>query len=270
MVTPEARREAVTMLKTRGLSARAACRLTGVSRSICQYKLKQPEKDRELSERLIAVSGSYPRFGYRRVAIMAKENPGRVWRLWGALKLALPRKRPRKRRVGSEIRLPGAVGPNHVWTYDFVQDRLANGGTFRLLCVLDEYTRYCLAIEVGKSIRSQDVMLTLSRLMHLHGKPQFIRSDNGPEFTAAAVMKWLRDNDIGPAYIKPGSPWQNGFVESFNGKLRDECLNREWFTTRRETKIVIERWRQFYNNERPHSSLGNKTPEQRRLENRSA
>lgn len=126
--------------------------------------------------------------------------------------------------------------------------------------MLDEHTRECLAIEVGKSLRRQDVILTLSRLMRLYGKPAFIRSDNGAEFTATTVMKWLRDQNVGPAHIKPGSSWQNGFVESFNGKLRDECRNREWFVTRREAKIVIEKWRQFYNNERPHSALGNRTP----------
>lgn len=113
-----------------------------------------------------------------------------------------------------------------MWTYDFVHDQLANGGQLKMLCVLGENTRECLAIEVGKSLRSQDVILTLSRLMSIYGKPSFIRSDNGAEFTAMAVMKWLRDQNIGPAYIKPGGPWQNGLVESFNGKLRDECLNR--------------------------------------------
>jgi putative transposase len=116
-----------------------------------------------------------------------------------------------------------------------------------------------LAIDVGKSLRNQDGILTLSRLMRLYGNPALIRSGNGAEFTATAVMKWLRDQNIGPTYIKPGSPWQNGFVESFNGKLRDKCLNREWFVTRREAKIVIEKWRQFYDNERPHSALGNRT-----------
>ena len=113
---------------------------------------------------------------------------------------------------------------------------------------------------VGKSLRSQDVIVTLSRVMRIYCKPAFIRSDNGAEFTATAVMKWLRDQNIGPAYIKPGSPWQNGFAESFNGKLRDECLNREWFVSRQEAKLIIEKWRHFYNNERLHSALGNRTP----------
>lgn len=260
MVTPAARREALDILKQKGLSERSACRIAGVSRRISSYQLKQPDKDKALGAKLIEASGRYPRFGYRRIAVMTGQSMGRVWRLWRALGLDLPRRRPRKRRCGSDIRIPGATGPNNVWTYDFVHDRLAGGGAFKMLCVLDEHTRECLAIEVGKSLRNQDVILTLSRLMRLYGKPAYIRSDNGAEFTATAVMKWLRDNNVGPAYIKPGSPWQNGFVESFNGKLRDECLNREWFVTRREAKIVIEKWRQFYNNERPHSGLGNRTP----------
>ena len=260
MVTPAARREALGILTGKGLSRRSACRIAGVSRRIGSYDLKQPDKDRAVAAQLIETSNRYPRFGYRRIAVMTKQSNGRVWRLWSRLGLNLPKRRPRKRRCGNDMRIPGATCPNSVWTYDFVHDRLANGSQLKLLCVLDEHTRECLAIEVGKSLRSQDVILTLSRLMRIYGKPAFIRSDNGGEFTATAVMTWLRDQNVGPAYIKPGSPWQNGFVESFNGKLRDECLNREWFVTRREAKILIEKWRQFYNNERPHSALGNRTP----------
>ncbi|WP_345305011.1 IS3 family transposase, partial [Lysobacter hankyongensis] len=170
------------------------------------------------------------------------------------------RRRPRRRRSGSDIRLPGAVRPNAVWSYDFVHDQMVDGRSLKLLCVIDEYTRECLAIEVGASLRAQDVVLTLSRLMRLYGKPAFVRSDNGAEFTAAKVMRWLRDAAIGPAFIAPGSPWQNGFVESFNGKLRDELLNREWFRSRAEAKVLIERWRQFYNERRPHSAHGYKPP----------
>jgi putative transposase len=256
MVTPVARREALALLKNKGLSERASCRMTGVSRQVGSYELKQPDKDRILTASLVEASGRYPRFGYRRIAVMTCQSAGRVWRLWNRLGLNLPKRRPRKRRCGTDIRIPGATQPNNVWSYDFVHDRLANGNPLKLLCVVDEHTRECLAIEVGKSLRNQDVILTLSRLMRLYGKPAFIRSDNGAEFTATAVMKWLRDQNIGPAYIKPGSPWQNGFVESFNGKLRDECLNREWFITRYEAKILIEKWRQFYNNEGPHVTAG--------------
>jgi len=136
----------------------------------------------------------------------------------------------------------------------------------KLLCVIDEHTRECLAIEVHRWIRSQDVILTLSRLMRIYGKPQYIRSDNGSEFTAAAVMRWLRDQNVGPVYIKPGSPWQNGFTESFNGKLRDECLNREWFTDLIEARHIIERWRCFYNDQRPHSAIGYRPPSQARAQ----
>lgn len=129
-----------------------------------------------------------------------------------------------------------------------------------MLCVIDERTCECLAIEVGASLRSQDVILTLSRLMHLCGKSAFVRSDNGVEFTAAKVMRWLRDAAIGPAFITPGSPWQNGFVESFNGKLRDELLNRKWFRSRAEATVPIECWRQFYKEQRPHSAHHYKAP----------
>lgn len=135
-----------------------------------------------------------------------------------------------------------------------MHDQLVDGRALKMLCVIDEYTRECLAIEVGASLRSQDVILTLSRLMRLYGKPAFVRSDNGAEFTAARVMRWLRDAASGPAFIAPGSPWQNGFVESFNGKLRDELLNREWFRSRAEARVLIERWRQFYSEHRPHSA----------------
>lgn len=141
-----------------------------------------------------------------------------------------------------------------------MHDQMVDGRVLKLLCVIDEYTRECLAIEVGARLRSQDVILTLSRLMRLYGKPAFVRSDNGAEFTAANVMRWLRDAAIGPAFIAPGSPWQNGFIESFNGKWRDELLNREWFRSRAEARMLIERWRQFYNEQRPHSALCYKTP----------
>jgi transposase InsO family protein len=170
--------------------------------------------------------------------------------------LNIPRRRPRRRRSGNDIRLPGAMRPNAVWSYDFVYDQMVDGRALKMLCVIDAYTRECLAIEVVASLRSQDVILTLSRLMRLYGKPAFVRSDNGAKFTATKVMRWLRDAAIGPAFIVPGSPWQNGFVESFNGKL----LNREWFRSRAEAKVPIERWRPFYSEQRPHSAHGYKPP----------
>ena len=260
MTTPSGRREALAALTRRGLSARAACRYLGMSRRVSGYLLRQPLKDHVVGGRLMRASQEVPRFGYRRMAAWLGLGEAQVRRLWRSLALNIPRRRPRRRRSGSDIRLPGSVRPNSVWSYDFVHDQLVDGRALKLLCVIDEYTRECLAIESGRSLRSQDVILTLSRLMRLYGKPAYIRSDNGAEFTAAAVMRWLRDQAIGPAFIAPGSPWQNGFVESFNGKLRDELLNREWFRTRAEAKVLIERWRQFYNEQRPHSAHGYKTP----------
>lgn len=260
MTSPPGRRAALVALTRRGLSQRKACRYLDLSRRIAGYALRQPAADQTLAERLLAASPQVPRFGYRRMAAWLGAGEARVRRLWRSLGLNIPRRRPRRRRSGSDIRLPGAVRPNAVWSYDFVHDQMVDGRSLKLLCVIDEYTRECLAIEVGASLRAQDVVLTLSRLMRLYGKPAFVRSDNGAEFTAAKVMRWLRDAAIGPAFIAPGSPWQNGFVESFNGKLRDELLNREWFRSRAEAKVLIERWRQFYNERRPHSAHGYKPP----------
>jgi transposase InsO family protein len=254
MTTPSGRRQALAHLTRRGISQRKACRYLGLSRRIACYALRQPDKDRVLGDRLIRASQEVPRFGYRRMAAWVALSESRVRRVWRQLGLNIPRRRPRRRRSGSDIRLPGAVRPNAVWSYDFVHDQLVDGRVLKLLCVVDEYTRECLAIEVGGSLRAQDVILTLSRLMRLYGKPAYVRSDNGAEFTAARVMRWLRDQAIGPAFIAPGSPWQNGVVESFNGKLRDELLNREWFRSRAEARVLIERWRRFYNERRPHSA----------------
>ena len=227
-----------------------------------RYALRQPGKDRVVTDRLLAAVQDVPRFGYRRMAAWLSLSDARVRRMWRSLGLNIPRRRPRRRRSGSDIRLPGAVQPNAVWSYDFVHDQLVDGRVLKLLCVIDEYTRECLAIEVGASLRSQDVILTLSRLMRLYGKPAYVRSDNGAEFTAAKVMRWMTDQAIGPSFIAPGSPWQNGFVESFNGKLRDELLNREWFRNRTEAKVLIERWRHFYNEQRPHSAHRYQPPAQ--------
>lgn len=254
MTTPSGRRQALAHLTRRGVSQRKACRYLGLSRRVACYALRQPDKDRALGDRLMRASQEVPRFGYRRMAAWVASSESRVRRMWRRLGLNIPRRRPRRRRSGSDIRLPGAVRPNAVWSYDFVHDQLVDGRVLKLLCVVDEYTRECLAIEVGGSLRAQDVILTLSRLMRLYGKPAYVRSDNGAEFTAAKVMRWLRDQAIGPAFIAPGSSWQSGIVESFNGKLRDELLNREWFRSRAEARVLIERWRQFYNERRPHSA----------------
>lgn len=260
MSTPAGRRALLERAMGRGLSGRSACRLLGFSRRVATYRLRLPEKDRPTAAQLLSTSQQYPRFGYRRMAVWLSLGEKRVRRLWSQMGLTLPRRRSRKRRLGTDVRLPGAPIPNSVWTYDFVHDRLADKTNLKLLCVLDEHTRECLAIEVARSMGAGAVIQTLARLMRLHGKPAHIRSDQGAEFTAGAVMRWLRDQNVGPVFIAPGKPWQNGYVESFNGKLRDECLSREWFRDLREAKILIERWRQFYNERRPHSALGYRTP----------
>jgi putative transposase len=254
------------MMQERNVSQRRACKEIGLSRSTLCYKPKQALKDKPLAESVKALSEKYPRFGYRRITVMLsrqrkeKVNPKRVYRLWKRLNLQLPRKRPRRRCPGSDPIKLQSEHANQVWSYDFVSDRAANGQKLKILVVVDEYTRECLTLEVAASIRSPHLIETLSRLMTLYGKPQFIRSDNGPEFTANAVKEWLKEQEIGPSFIEPGSPWQNAYVESFNGKFRDECLNREWFHNRKEAKVIIERWRQYYNRERPHSALGYQPP----------
>jgi transposase InsO family protein len=152
------------------------------------------------------------------------------------------------------------VHKNHVWSYDFVQDRTHDGKAFRMLTVIDEYSRESLAIHVRRKLNSQEVLYVLSKLFLRHGPPEHIRSDNGPEFVAQAVRDWLGRLHVKTLFITPGSPWENGYNESFNGKLRDECLNREIFYTLKEAQVLIEQWRRFYNTERPHSSLGYRPP----------
>jgi transposase InsO family protein len=253
VVTPAARREAVQIMMHRKVSQRQACRVLGISRSLLAYSPRQPLKDQALMELIKKLSQTYPRFGYRRIAVMLSWQQGRrvnvkrVYRIWKMLNLQLPKRRPRKRKPGSDPITLLSEHTNHVWSYDFVNDRTANGQKLKILVVVDEYTRECLALEVASSIRANHLIDTLSRLMTLHGRPRFLRSDNGPEFTAKAVIKWLTEHQIGPAFIKPGSPWQNAYVESFNGKFRDECLSREWFTNRKEAQIIIEQWRHHYN-----------------------
>jgi len=177
--------------------------------------------------------------------------------------LRVPQKQPKRGRLwmndGSCVRLR-PQHTNHVWAYDFVSDRTHDGRAFRMLTVIDEYTRECLAIVVDRRLRSTDVIEAMAELFVRKGLPEYIRSDNGPEFCAKAVREWLNRLNVGPLFIEPGSPWENGYCESFNGKLRDELLNREIFYTLEEAKVLIENWRKEYNTIRPHSSLGYRAP----------
>ncbi len=251
-------------LMKKGLSARAACRWSGYSRAVATYALKLPAQDATRLKTLRRVSRANPRYGYRRAAIQSHLGFGQTWRLWKQhdFRLAPQRRRP-KRQPGTGPNRPyQAEHPKHVWTYDILHDRLADGRPFKTLSLLDEFTRVCGAIFVAHSIRADDVIAVLCKVFRHRGAPEFLRSDNGSEFTAQAVQTWLDDQRVGPTFIPPGQPWKNGFVESFHDKFRDECLNREWFQSLEEAQVVIEKWRQHYNTRRPHSSLDYQTPAQ--------
>ncbi len=236
-----------------------------MARSALTYASKLEARDAPVIEAMKRLSGQYPRYGYRRIRIfLGREghemSASRAERLWRKAKLQLPAKRRRKRIASSRPRPLPPRAANHVWAYDFVFDGCANGQQLKCLSIVDEFTRECLAIDVAGSIRSNRVIEILARLMSERGVPAFIRSDNGPEFVSLAILKWLAENKVETVHIDPGKPWQNGTNESFNGRLRDECLNVEWFRTRREARIVIEAWRRHYNAVRPHSSLNYLTP----------
>ena len=187
-------------------------------------------------------------------------SPERTYRLWRQGGLQVPKRRPRRRVATGRPRPLPATGPNQVWAYDFVFDTCADGRALKCLTVVDEFTRECLAIDVAGSIRSARVIEVVAQLVSVHGAPRYLRSDNGPEFVATAMLRWLQAANIETAFIDPGKPWQNGMDESFNGKLRNECLTIEWFRNRLEARVEIERWRRHYNEERPHMSLGDLTP----------
>ncbi len=263
MVTPAQRHDVLTQLTSKGLSQRSACRWSGISRSAARYRLQQVVQDAQSLVAMQPVMAQHPRFGYRRVAVLAQLSFKRTWRLWKQQGFAVqPARVRRPRAIRRDERSHQATHRNHVWTYDILYDRLTEGRLIKTLSILDEFTRECLAIHVAPAIRATDVRTVLQHTIRQHGTPQFLRSDNGSEFTATLVQQWLHDQHVGPSFIAPGHPWQNGFIESFHGKFRDECLNREWFTTGHEATIVIEHWRKEYNTQRPHSALGYRTPAQ--------
>jgi putative transposase len=271
MVSAQARRNQVSFAVGKGLSVRRACALVQVARSGLGYISRMKKKDAELSDKLRLIARTHTRYGYRRATALIKQdgeviNPKRVYRLWRKEGLCLPRRRPRKRVRTISLRPLAATRANQVWAYDFVFDSCANRQKLKLLTVVDESTRECLAVEVEARINSRAVIDVLIKLMSQHGQPEYLRSDNGPEFVSKAVKQWLSSSGVQTAYIERGKPWQNGLNESFNGKLRDECLNLEWFNNRDEAKVIIEQWRKHYNEQRPHSSLGYKTPAQFRAE----
>jgi len=251
-----------------GVSERRACKILKQPRSSQRYEPVPSDEGKALTEDIISLASEYGRYGYRRIAALLRRkgwqvNHKKVERIWRREGLKVPQKQPKRGRLwlndGSCIRLR-PTHRNHVWAYDFVLTRTRNGKAVRMLTVIDEYTRECLAIRAGRHFRSDDVLQCLSELFVAKGVPEHIRSDNGPEFTANAVRRWLGRVGAKTLYIAPGSPWENGYIESFNGKLRDELLNREVFYTLKEVQVLTEQWRQHYNQIRPHSSLGYRTP----------
>lgn len=249
----------------RGLSQRRSCALIGMARSALRYESVLAVRDAPVVSAMKTLAAQYPRYGYRRIRIFLRREGhamgvDRCHRLWRQAALQVPRKRPRRRVATHRDRPQPPVAQNHVWAYDFVFDACANGQQLKCLTVIDEYTRECLAIDVAGSIRSRRVIEVLSRLITTHGMPRTLRSDNGPEFVSKAILEWIVAAGINTALNDPGKPWQNGTDESFNGKLRDECLSMEWFRSRAEAKVLIETWRRHYNAVRPHSSLEYRTP----------
>lgn len=265
MVSSQARRDQVALAIERGHPKRRACELIGMARSTLRYERRLPLRDAPVLSAMCRLAQQYPRYGYRRIRIFLKREGHemswqRAHRLWQVAGLQLPKRRPRRRIAASRPRPLPPTGPNSVWAYDFVYDACANGQQIKCLTVIDEFTRECLAIDVAGSIRSKRVIDVLSRIISERGAPRILRSDNGPEFVSKAILEWIVEATIETAHIEPGKPWQNGADESFNGRLRDECLSLEWFRSRLEARVIIEQWRRHYNEVRPHSSLDYRTP----------
>jgi putative transposase len=251
------------------LSERRICRVLGQHRSTQRRVPTGPDDEERLTADLVELARRHGRLGYRKIAEMLRSTAGwivndkRVERIWRREGLKVPAKQSKQGRIwsadGSCIRLR-AERPNHVWSYDFVEDRTHEGRKYRMLNLIDEFTHECLAIRVDRKLKSTDVIDLLSDQFILRGVPEHIRSDNGPEFVAKAVQDWVRAVGTKTAYIERGSPWENGFIESFNARLRDELLDGEIFYSLAEARIVIESWRRHYNTVRPHGSLGYKPP----------
>ncbi len=250
----------------RGVSERRACALLTISRSGHRYR-GCPSSDTLVLDALKDHSRKHPREGYRKAYKTIKTlfaepiNHKRVERLWRTNKLTVPRKKRKRRRGKSAVgRVPTPRYPNHVWTYDFVEDSCVGGRKLRFLTVTDEFTRESLTVEVSRSFPSKQVIATLSWLFVEYGTPVYLRSDNGPEFIAGALQQWLRRSGVGATYIDPGKPWQNGLCESFNGRFRDECLDMEVFYGVTDARRIVDRWRRYYNGKRLHGSLGDRPP----------
>lgn len=265
MVTPDAKREAVAhACGIHGVSQRRACEALGVDRSSVRYRSVRPD-DRDLREAMKRVAAERRRFGYRRIHVMLQRqgitmNIKKLRRLYREEKLQVRRRGGRKRALGTRrpLRVPDRAGER--WSLDFVSDAFTDGRRFRVLAVVDDYTRECLALVADTSLSGQRVARELDAVIACRGKPETIVSDNGTELTSMAILRWCQDTGIEWHYIAPGKPMQNGFIESFNGSFRDECLNETLFSSLAEARARIALWKEDYNRHRPHSSLGNITP----------
>lgn len=258
----------MAQVRSLGYSERRICKALGISRNTVRYEPDPRPDESALTADIVRFAGQYGRYGYRRIHALLQSqgwevSHGRVMRIWQREGLRVPQKQPKRGRLwlndGSCIRLR-PTHRNHVWSWDFVFDRTHDGRPMKLMVVIDEYTRECLAVHVARRIRGKDAIDVFADLMETHGIPEHIRSDNGPEMVAKKLRHWLQRLGTKTIYITPGSPWENGYCESFNGKLRDELLNGELFYTLREAQVLIEQWRVFYNTKRPHSSLGYRPP----------
>ena len=269
LISADRKRQAVSnSIKKHQISERKACSLFDQHRTTQRYQKQANDLDDLLRTRVVALASEYGRYGYRRITVLVnregfKVNKKKVYRIWRQEGLKVPQKQPKRGRLwladGSCIRHK-PLFKNHVWSYDFVADRTEDGRAFKILNVIDEHSKECVGCLVKRRINSFDVLEFLAKLFLIHGQPGFIRSDNGPEFIAHKLRDWLHSLEVKTLYIEPGSPWENGYCESFNGKMRDEFLNGEIFYSLKEAQILIEKWRREYNTIRPHSSLGYKVP----------
>jgi putative transposase len=253
----------VRFLATKGISVRRACQLVQLERVTFQYRARPRADEEALLADITELATQHPRYGYRRIWALLRRtgaiNRKRVHRLWKRARLQVkrtPRRRARRKRVA----VLAAAYPNHVWAYDFVEDRDLLGNVLRILTVMDEFTREGLAITVDTTSSAEQVIVILAQLIAIHGVPNYLRSDNGPEFVAVAIQTWLAREQIATLYIDPGCPWQNGKEERFNGTVRDECLNLLLFASVAEARVHLQAFRRHYNEERPHSALGYQTP----------
>jgi putative transposase len=263
----------IEVLKTHALSERRACEALQLRRSSHRYESRGEDPlNTVIRNEMARLAVRHLRYGSPRMDDLIRRggiyvNHKRIERIYREMGLQLPRRRPRKKhRPTGWTRPHEATKPNEVWTMDFVHDLTVHMAKIKFLTVLDEGCKDCLEIRAEKRISGRDVLETLDELMQEYGMPEYIRVDNGPEFVSKELRKWLEEKGVKVIYIEPGKPWQNGYIESFNGKFRDECLNQEIFLSRREAQVVVDWWRQVYNWERPHSSLKGKTPAEKRFE----